>query len=126
MGLKMSLILSLANSLKNIALPKPNGTEINTEMNAISKVPVIKGNIPKLSGEILLANGRQVVPVKNFNNETSGRRKKPMVSENNEIIMPNVTKTENNPHKKRIAVMIFSRFISFFECPRKVEDFFIS
>lgn len=125
-GLKISLIRSLAYSLKNIALPNPSGTEIMAERKAINSVPVINGKTPKLSGETLLAKGRQVVPVKNFNNETSGRLKKPMVSENNETMIPIVTKTENTPHKKRIAEMIFSRFISFLECPRKVEDFFIS
>jgi len=124
--LKISLIRSLANSLKKIALPNPNGTEIKAEIKAINKVPVINGKTPKLSEEILLAKGRQVVPVKNFNSETSGRLKKPMVSENNEKMIPIVIKTENMPHKNRIAEMIFSRFISFFECPRKVEDFFIS
>lgn len=115
MGLKKSLTRSLAYSLKNIALPKPRGTEIIADRKAINKVPVTKGRIPKLSGEILLANGRQVVPVMNFINVTSGRLKKPMVSENRETMIPIVTKTENTPHKNKIAEIIFSRLISFLE-----------
>ena len=84
------------------------GTEIIAEMTAINMVPVISGRTPKLSGETVFANGRQVVPVKNLKMLTSGRKKKPMASVNNERMIPIVTRTEKKPQKNRIPAINFS------------------
>lgn len=77
-------------------------------MTAINIVPVISGRTPKLSGENGLDNGRQVVPVKNLKILTSGRKKNPMASVNNERIIPMVTSIEKIPQKKRISAISFS------------------
>jgi len=107
-GFKTLLNLSEAYSLKKIALPNPNGKAIEPEMTAIINVPRISGRTPKFSGLTWDAKGLQFVPVKNVNKFTSGRRKKPIASENNETIIPMVTKIEKTPHPKRMIAIIRS------------------
>jgi len=104
-----------AYSLRKIALPSPSGTAMAADMIATIIVPTKSGSTPKLSGDIGLDNGRHVVPVKKFIIDTSGLRKNPIVSLNNEIIMPIVTRIEKKPQKNKIKDINFSFILLFAE-----------
>jgi hypothetical protein len=95
---------------------------MSADITAINNVPEMSGSTPKFSGEKGLDNGRQVVPVKNLKILTSGRRKKPTASVNNERIIPMVTKTEKNPQKNKIRAIHFSLKLDLFFLTKVLGD----
>jgi len=102
-GLITFLTFELANSLRKIAVPKPNGNDTKLDKIAIKSVPVINGNTPNDGGS---KTGAHLIEVKNSKIDTS--EKKIIVSNKRLNTIPMVVNIDIDANSTRTTSINFS------------------